>query len=178
MKTASLLLAAITATGLAAGAHAQEAMGGQSPAAMAMLKDAEGATVGMAELYETAEGVLIHVEADGIPEGWHGFHLHETGDCSASDFSSAGDHYAPDGKGHGLLTGEVPHPGDLPNVYATADGAVRAEMASTALTLDGDTAPIFDEDGSAFILHEGPDSYGEEAGAGSRIACGVVESAS
>ena len=178
MKTASLLLAAVTATGFAAGAHAQEAMGGQSPAAVAMLKDAEGATVGMAELYETAEGVLIHVEADGIPEGWHGFHLHETGDCSASDFSSAGDHYAPEDKGHGLLTGEAPHAGDLPNVYATADGAVRAEITSTALTLNGDTAPILDEDGSAFIIHEGPDSYGAEAGAGSRIACGVVEAAS
>ena len=132
MKTASLLLAAVTATGLAAGAHAQDAMGGQSPAAMAMLKDAEGATVGMAEIYETAEGVLIHVEADGIPEGWHGFHLHETGDCSASDFTSAGGHYAPDGKAHGMLSGNEPHPGDLPNVYATADGDVAAEEIGRA----------------------------------------------
>ncbi|MBY6002763.1 superoxide dismutase family protein [Salipiger bermudensis] len=178
MKTATLLLAAVTATGLAAGAQAQDAMGGESPGALAMLKDTNGATVGMAELYETAEGVLIRVEADGIPEGWHGFHLHETGDCSAADFTSAGGHYAPEGKAHGLLSGEAPHAGDLPNVYATADGHVAADMASTALTLQGGEAPILDSDGSAFIIHEGPDSYGDEAGAGARIACGIVEAAS
>ena len=135
MKTASLLLAAITATGLAAGAHAQEAMGGQSPAAMAMLKDAEGATVGMAELYETAEGVLIHVEADGIPEGWHGFHLHETGDCSASDFTSAGGHYAPDGKAHGMLSGNEPHPGDLPNLHVGDDGRAEVTVFAHGISL-------------------------------------------
>lgn len=176
MKQTTALVAALCAASIAGPALAQSEM--DMPDATATLSNTDGETVGEVQLFETAEGILARVTAENIEEGWHGFHLHETGDCSADDFSSAGDHYAPDGNSHGLLSDGPAHAGDLPNIYADADGNIEADVTSTALTIDGDMAPIMDEDGSAFIIHEGPDSYGEEAGAGSRVACGVVEVAS
>ena len=177
MKQATALIAAVSAACLAGPALAQSDMT-ENPAATATLANSDGQNVGEVKVFEAAEGVLIRVTAEGIDEGWHGFHLHETGDCSAVDFSSAGSHYAPDGKAHGTLTDNAPHAGDLPNVHADAEGKVAADVTSVALTVDGDVAPMMDDDGSAFIIHQGPDSYGEEAGAGPRIACGVVEAAS
>ncbi|WP_037261071.1 superoxide dismutase family protein [Roseivivax halodurans] len=148
-----------------------------SPAATATLMDPSGAEVGMVEIFETNDGLLFNVEASDMPEGGHGFHVHQTGEC-ADDFTSAGDHYAPNGNSHGLMAEGGPHAGDLPNVFASAEGDVRADITSTVLSLEDGDAPIMDDDGSAIIVHENPDSYGEDAGAGGRIACGVIEQSS
>ncbi|SFD70619.1 superoxide dismutase family protein [Roseivivax sediminis] len=169
-------LAASTAALFVAGAaFAQD--GEMEPAAMATLMDQSGTEVGQVEIFETNDGLLFSLEATGIPEGGHGFHVHETGECSG-DFTSAGDHYAPGGNSHGLMAEGGPHAGDLPNVYAGMEGNVRADVTSSVLSLEDGDAPVMDDDGSAIIVHEGPDSYGAEAGAGSRIACGVIETAS
>jgi Cu-Zn family superoxide dismutase len=118
--------------------------------------------------------VLLHADLKNVPEGGHGFHLHETGKCTP-DFDAAGGHYNPKGKDHGFA-GDGPHAGDMANVYAMADGRVLADILNPRVSLFPDSdVTLFDEDGSAIILHEKPDSYGTKAGAGDRIACGVVE---
>ncbi|MHA3978497.1 superoxide dismutase family protein [Halovulum sp. GXIMD14794] len=146
----------------------------QSPGATAQMKDTDGNAVGTVTFMESDQGVLIRAELTGLSEGWHGFHLHETGSCDP-DFAAAGDHYNPDGAGHGLLAGADHHAGDLPNIWVTADGMAKADVFTSDVTLqvDGD-ATLNDNDGTAVIVHENPDSYGEDAGAGGRIACGVV----
>ena len=173
----STILTASAAILAASTAFAASHGDGMSPAATATLMDQSGTEAGTVEIYETNDGLLFSVEATGMPEGGHGFHVHQTGECSG-DFTSAGDHYAPAGNSHGLMAEGGPHAGDLANVFASADGNVRADITSTVLSLEDGDAPIMDDDGSAIIVHENPDSYGEDAGAGGRIACGVIEEAS
>lgn len=143
-------------------------------AARADVVDRDGASIGTVTLNDTASGTkLIIIALTGIPEGSHGVHLHETGDCSADDFSSAGGHIAGDAN-HGIFVEGGPHPGDLPNAIVGADGAINVEYLNHLIDID---EHIFDDDGAAFIVHSGPDDYmTQPAGnAGDRIACGVFE---
>ena len=142
--------------------------------ATANMSGTDGASMGSVTLTQGPNGLLVSVNMTGLPSGWHGFHLHETGSCSP-DFSAAGGHYSPDGRGHGFMHSSPHHPGDMPNIHAGPDGTVIADVfnAKAAIGEDED-ATIFDSDGSAIIVHAGPDSYGESPGAGDRIACGVI----
>jgi Cu-Zn family superoxide dismutase len=146
-----------------------------TPDARAIMMDRSGAETGEVEIREAQGGLLFRVDVGGLT-GWHGFHVHETGDCSG-DFSGAGGHYSPDGNGHGYLSDDGPHAGDLPNIHGGDDGRALVDFYSGTLTLTGGDAPILDEDGSAIIIHENADTYMDEAGAGDRIACGVIEPA-
>lgn len=137
------------------------------------MMDAEGNSAGTVTLTDTANGLLIEAELTGLEPGWHGFHVHETGACTP-DFGAAGEHYAPAGLGHGFKTGEKAHAGDLPNVYANEAGEAKAHIMAAGLTIEGGDAPLLDDDGSAIMVHAQADSYGAEAGAGDRVACGAV----
>lgn len=140
----------------------------------ATILDRNGQTVGTAALYSLAGEVTISVSLDGVPAGEHGVHLHMTGDCSASDFTSAGGHLNPGGNEHGTQNPRGAHLGDLPNATVASDGV---GTVSTILRGTSDTVlpQIFDADGTALIVHAGADDYrSDPAGdAGSRIACGV-----
>ena len=120
---------------------------------------------------ETSGVFVVTADLQGVPEGVHGIHLHETGDCSADDYSSAGGHLA-DGMEHGVKVEGGPHPGDLPNATVGADGVLSVTHFNTYLT----TEMLADSDGTGFIVHDGPDDYqSQPAGdAGSRIACAVL----
>ena len=143
--------------------------------AAASMSGPDGAAMGRVELTQGPNGVLISADVYGLSPGPHGFHIHSVGACSP-DFSAAGGHFAPDGEGHGFMHAEGHHAGDLPNIHAGADGSARVDHFTSKLTLapDGDTS-LFDEDGSAVIIHAMPDSYGADPGAGDRAACGVIE---
>lgn len=143
--------------------------------AAASMSGPAGAAMGRVELTQGPNGVLISADVYGLSPGPHGFHIHSVGACSP-DFSAAGGHFAPDGEGHGFMHADGHHAGDLPNIHAGADGSARVDHFTSKLTLapDGDTS-LFDEDGSAVIIHAMPDSYGADPGAGDRAACGVIE---
>ena len=141
--------------------------------ATATLSSPDGEAMGAVTFIQGPRGVLIQARLSGVPEGWHGFHIHETGSCEP-DFSAAGGHYAPTGIGHGVLHEGGHHPGDTVNVYAHVDGTANADQYTVDVTLGSGAGTLFDADGSAIIVHEGPDSYGEAPGAGARIACGVI----
>ncbi len=143
-------------------------------AATAMLAAPDGTAMGTVTLTQGPHGVIIAADVSGLTPGGHGFHIHETGSCTP-DFAAAGDHFTPKAQGHGYLHEAGFHAGDLPNIYAAADGTVRVDVFTSDVTLtDGLAHSLFDEDGSAFIIHEKPDTYGEDAGAGGRVACGVI----
>lgn len=150
--------------------------GHSSAFATAQVSGADG-LVGQVTLNETASGmVLVQIELTGVPEGVRAVHLHEVGDCSATDFSSAGGHIAGD-HDHGFLAANGPHPGDMPNATIGADGVLKSEVVLASLDLE---AMIADVDGASFVMHDGVDDYTSQpsGAAGSRIACGVFEVAS
>ncbi|MCY3559179.1 MAG: superoxide dismutase family protein [Chloroflexi bacterium] len=151
---------------------------GVDPAAVGLTATAEmrgpdGEPMGAVTIIQGPRGLLIQARLSGLPEGWHGFHIHETGSCDP-DFSAAGGHYNPTGIGHGVLHEDGHHPGDTVNIYAHADGTANADQYTVDATLGAGAATLFDADGSAIIVHEAPDSYGADPAAGARIACGVI----
>lgn len=146
-------------------------------AANAKLVDKDGKPVGTVALRQTAsQGVWLNLIIDKLPPGPHAFHVHETGKCEG-DFKSAGGHFNPDGKKHGVLDQSGPHAGDLPNIHVPDDGRLTVEFFAPHISLEkGAKNSVFDADGSALVVHEHIDDYkSQPAGeAGGRIACGVI----
>ncbi len=148
---------------------------GVGTVAVAEMKSPEGDEMGMVTMRQGPNGVLVSADVTGLAPGAHGFHIHEIGDCTP-DFSAAGGHFAPGGKGHGYMHPDGDHAGDMPNIYAAADGTAKADVFADAVTLaSGPDNSLMDDDGSAIIIHEKADAYTEDSGtAGKRISCGVI----
>ncbi len=144
--------------------------------ASAELINASGASVGKATLQQAPSGVLIRIEVWNLPPGAHGIHLHAVGKCSP-DFKAAGGHINPHQRPHGLLNPDGPDRGDLPNLFVGAGATGKTEFFTTRVSLTTGTAPLLDEDGSAFIIHENADDHMTQpiGGAAGRIACGVIK---
>jgi Cu-Zn family superoxide dismutase len=145
--------------------------------AKATLKNAEGKEVGGAALAQTPAGVLIKLSVKTLPAGEHAFHVHGVGKCEPP-FTSAGGHFNPGGKKHGMLAAEGQHAGDMPNLHIPASGELVVEVLNSAVTLEkGKANSLFGPQGTALVIHAGKDDYKTDpAGdAGGRIACGVVE---
>ncbi len=151
--------------------------------AAAALESPAGEQMGTVTFRQAASGVLIMADVKGLAPGGHAFIIHETGSC-APHFDAAGDHFNPADTEHGLVhsgwkRGESGqgHSGDLPNIYAASDGTARADFFTSGISLEmGPRHSLFDGDGSAIIVHENPDSYGEEeSDTGRRVACGVIK---
>ena len=163
-----------------AGAEAAMTPAPVGASAHAPLTNGEGASAGSASFRQGPHGVVIRVEATGLTPGWHGIHLHAVGSCDAPGFTSAGSHVHGGGDPavHGLLNADATDSGDLPNVYADAQGRVNAEIFTPFARL-ADTGPgegLMDADGSALVIHGGPDDYSSQpiGGSGDRVACGVL----
>jgi len=139
--------------------------------------NAKGESLGEAKVEQTSAGVLVTLEVSGLPEGDLGFHVHERGLCEpATDFSTAGGHFEPGSKAHGFKVENGHHAGDMPNLMVGADGKARIQVLNNAVMLDGGEAGLMDADGSALVIHAGPDDYvSQPSGAsGARIACAVI----
>ena len=148
---------------------------GQAQDAVVELIDGKANPIGSAQLNQLEQGVQIVIAVSGLPVGKHALHIHETGACEPP-FESAGGHFNPTGAEHGFDSPGGPHAGDLPNIYV-GEGALEVEYITDRVTLaDGETS-LFDDDGSAIVIHEGQDDYvSAPAGdAGNRLACGVIE---
>ena len=143
----------------------------------ATLKDAGGKEVGSAQLSQTPHGVLVRLTLKGVPAGEHAFHIHQTGKCEPP-FTTAGGHFNPGSKKHGVMAADGPHAGDMPNLHVPADGNLAVEVVNAAVTLDKDKPnSLYKPEGTALIIHAGKDDYKTDptGDAGGRIACGVVE---
>jgi Cu-Zn family superoxide dismutase len=136
------------------------------------LINALGAPVGTVTAWQTAGGVSFRIHAGGLPHGIHGLHIHSVGTCTPPDFASAGGHWNPAGKKHGMNNPAGPHMGDLPNVAVAANGTL-----NTTVTLAGGSmTSLLDADGAALVLHEKADDYATDpsGNSGARIACAVL----
>ena len=144
--------------------------------AKATLINPQGQKVGEAKLAETPNGVKIVMTVENLPPGVHAFHIHEKGLCTPPDFKSAGGHFNPFGKKHGLKNPQGPHAGDLPNLVVGTDGKETVEIVASLVTLKPGKNSLFKPGGTSLVIHQGPDDYlSDPAGnAGPRIACGVI----
>lgn len=143
-------------------------------AAMVRLNPTENSDVsGEITFTPSDTGVGVKAEITGLGQGAHGFHVHEHGDCSAPDASSAGDHFNPSGEPHGARTDEERHVGDLGNISANNQGVAHAEFLDEKISLDGRNSIL----GRAVIVHQGEDDLSSQpdGNAGSPVACGVIE---
>src|SRR3546814_6537097 len=121
--------------------------------ASAAMVDAEGNEVGTVELSQLQNGTLLTAKLQGLPEGTHGFHVHETGTCEPP-FESAGGHFNPVSAKHGFGAQGGPHAGDMPNIYVPSSGELTIEVFNVTLEV-GDA--LLDNDGAAIVIHEGAD---------------------
>ena len=144
--------------------------------ARAELRNASGQVVATATFTQVGNAVRILVDAQGLPAGVKGVHIHAVGRCDPPDFTSAGGHFNPQGKQHGALNSQGPHAGDLPNLTVGADGKGRLESTTELVTLLGGPNSVFDADGSAIVIHAAPDDFRTDptGNSGARIACGVI----
>lgn len=145
-------------------------------AAHATLMDTTGKTIGEATFTQSGNTVTINATVAGLSVGEHGIHIHAVGTCEPPSFASAGGHFNPTGKQHGLENPNGPHAGDLPNFTVTAGDSAHYTATDDRITLDDGPNGLFDTDGSALVIHAGPDdNMSDPAGnSGPKVACGVI----
>jgi Cu-Zn family superoxide dismutase len=146
---------------------------------VAVLRNQAGERVGTVVFIQQADHVLVQASASGLPDGFHGFHIHSVGDCTG-DFTSAGGHLSPAGVSH------PHHNGDMPVLLVDAGGVAQMSLSTDRFSV----RDLLESGGRAVIVHEAPDNYGNiparyapeldamtlaTGDAGARIACGVIE---
>jgi Cu-Zn family superoxide dismutase len=166
-----ILLATAVAVMLAGCASMQPA----GPTAVAELKPTAGNKAeGTVNFTQRGDKVVVVAKVSGLTPGSHGFHIHEKGDCSAPDGTSAGGHFNPLGKPHAHPTSADRHAGDMPMLEADAAGNATLTATLDVITIGSGAADIV---GRGVIVHKDPDDWKTQptGNSGARVACGVVK---
>ena len=175
-----LALSIIAAAAVSACASAPSPLN-RVAAAYATISNAAGEQRGTAEIWQDMDKIVhVEVQVTGMPAGPHGIHFHAVGQCDGAGtapFATAGAHYNPLGRQHGLDNPAGPHAGDAPNFTVNADGTGRASFTTDRVSLTEGSTSLFDNDGSAIVIHASADDQtSQPAGnSGARIACGFVK---
>jgi superoxide dismutase, Cu-Zn family len=141
--------------------------------AVAVLSPLKGSGVKGIVTFEAADkGVRVRADLTGLTPGKHGFHIHEFGDCSSEDGSSAGGHFNPAGMPHSMPSSDKRHAGDMGNIEAGGDGSAHIDYVDAVMSLSGEHSIV----GHAVIVHEKEDDMKTQptGNAGARVACGVI----
>lgn len=155
----------------------------EPPGGAAMpLINTNGQPVGTVRAWQTTGGVTLRIDASGLPHGVHGLHVHAVGRCDPPDFQTAGAHWNPANRKHGLSNPAGPHAGDLRNVTVAANGVIGETVTLSGVSLTaaaGTPGAILDADGAALVLHaQADDNVTDPSGnSGGRIACAVLQGA-
>lgn len=144
--------------------------------ARAPINTPDGKNVGEAIVTETPAGLHVAITGKGMPAGTHGIHLHTVGKCEAPAFESAGPHWNPTSKQHGVQNPQGQHSGDLPNFVVADSGTGILDFDIEGARLTEGANALIDADGAAIVLHADPDDLKTDpsGNSGGRIACGVL----
>jgi superoxide dismutase, Cu-Zn family len=141
------------------------------------IKDSQGKTLGWAMISPAASGVEVNLTLKNMPPGLHAVHVHEHALCEGPDFKSAGGHFNPDGKQHGLENPDGHHAGDMTNFNVDSEGNANVNILNKDVNLGSDSHSLFSNGGTAIVIHAKPDDMKTDpsGNAGDRIACGVIK---
>lgn len=173
------VLSAVLAAAVAGACATVASRGSAVAQAGAIMYDINGAPIGTAQLWQDPNGVLnVEIASLTLPAGTHGIHFHAVGICEggATAFSTAGAHFNPLAREHGLENPNGPHAGDAPNLVTPASGVGKASFSTNRASLTPGTVSLFDADGSSIVVHANADDQRTQpsGNSGARIACGVV----